>query len=149
MTEYLIADTCAFLSTFPVTWYRTDGLSLRRFFLLHGLPGTGTTSTGRVLSSDIQLEFCVINVTDRSLSNQVFNVTVAKLILHSLLLIMDVDALLHKQVETIDSVIVHETALSGLLDELEGVILGTICDGTDDKTQGRARRRVGEGRENR
>lgn len=120
--EALIADTSAFLSTRAVAWYRTHGLPHRRSFLFHGPPGTGKTSTARVLASEFQLACCVLNVTDRRFSNQALNDAVAKLNPHSLLLIEDVDALFHKRDAAVEGGVVHEMTFSGLLNALDGVL---------------------------
>lgn len=121
--EALMADTNAFLSTRAVTWYRTHGLPHRRSFLFHGPPGTGKTSTARVLASEFQLACCILNVTDRRFSNQALNDAVSKLQPHSLLLIEDVDALFHARDATgADGGVAHEMTFSGLLNALDGVL---------------------------
>merc|ERR1719309_531529 len=67
VSERIVQDVREFVSS--VTWYRDRGIPYRRGYLLHGPPGCGKTSFITALAGDLEYSICVLNLSDRSMSD--------------------------------------------------------------------------------
>lgn len=76
-------------------WYREVGISWRRGYLLHGIPGSGKTSTVLSVAGDLQMEVCVLTLTD--IDNEALLRALSSMPDRSLLVIEDIDAAFRKR----------------------------------------------------
>ena len=73
-------------------WYRARGIPYRRGYLLHGPPGCGKTSYITALAGELQYSICVLNLSDRSMSDDRLAHRLADAPENSIILLEDVDA---------------------------------------------------------
>lgn len=110
-------------------WYVKRGLSYKQTYILHGLPGTGKSSTIKALASHFNKNICLIDIT--SLGNAAFEKAMASVPKNSIVLIEDFDSCraLHSRVED-DSddpasklaELTEVLSLSKVLNVLDGVV---------------------------
>ena len=75
-----------------IDWYRARGIPYRRGYLLHGPPGCGKTSYITALAGELQYSICVLNLSDRSMSDDRLAHRLADAPENSIILLEDVDA---------------------------------------------------------
>ncbi|XP_003748167.1 mitochondrial chaperone BCS1 [Galendromus occidentalis] len=123
--ERIIEDVREFIAT--PDWYLERGIPYRRGYLLYGPPGSGKSSFITALAGELEYGICVLNLSDRSLSddrlNHLMNVTPP----HTIVLLEDVDAcFVSREKPTEESSRAFEglnrVTLSGLLNMLDGVV---------------------------
>ncbi|OQV12541.1 Mitochondrial chaperone BCS1 [Hypsibius exemplaris] len=73
-------------------WYLNRGIPYRRGYLLYGPPGTGKTSFIMALAGLFNLNICILNLSERWLTDDVFNQLLCNSPQDSLFLLEDVDA---------------------------------------------------------
>lgn len=71
-------------------WFVTRGLSYKQTYVLHGLPGTGKSSTIKALASNFNKNICLIDIT--AMSNAAFEKAMASVPKNSIVLIEDFDS---------------------------------------------------------
>lgn len=111
-------------------WYIKRGLSYKQTYILHGLPGTGKTSTIKALASHFNKNICLIDIT--SLGNAQFEKAMASVPKNSIVLIEDFDSCraLHSRAPQEDSddpasklaELTEVLTLSKVLNVLDGVV---------------------------
>ena len=86
----VLADVKDFITSSG--WYRQRGIPYRRGYLLHGPPGCGKTSFIVALAGELEYSICVLNLSDRSLSDDRLQARLADAPENSIILLEDVDA---------------------------------------------------------
>ena len=115
--DVILTDMEKFLDRKTRKWYLEHGLPHRRCYLFHGPPGTGKTSTIRVIASKFCLTCCYLSLTNSSFNNQALGDALSKIPPLALLVIEDVDTLYDEENTSGNGVTV-----SGLLNALDGII---------------------------
>lgn len=69
-----------------------SGIPYRRGYLLHGPPGCGKSSFITALASELDLSICVLNLSERSLTDDRLNHLLAVAPQQSIILLEDIDA---------------------------------------------------------
>ena len=90
MSDYILQDVRDFIQNSE--WYRSRGIPYRRGYLLHGPPGCGKTSFITALAGELQYSICVLNLSDRSMSDDRLSHRLADAPQNSIILLEDVDA---------------------------------------------------------
>lgn len=67
-----IVDDCKDFINSP-QWYSDRGIPYRRGYLLHGPPGCGKSSFITALAGEIQFSICLLNLSDRGLTDDRLN----------------------------------------------------------------------------
>lgn len=109
-------------------WYVKRGLSYKQTYILHGLPGTGKSSTIKALSSHFDKNICIIDIT--AMSNLSFEKAMASVPRNSIVLIEDFDSCkaLHSRTDdngdatTRFAELTDVLSLSKVLNVLDGVV---------------------------
>ncbi|MBY0396197.1 MAG: AAA family ATPase, partial [Thermoleophilia bacterium] len=112
----LIADLREFLGA--GAWYTLRGVPHRRGYLLHGPPGNGKTTLVVAAAAEVGLSVAVLNLNNRSMTDETLRALVDALPVGTLLLIEDVDCAFGPKRQTADDA---RVTLSGLLNALDGV----------------------------
>lgn len=117
--QSILDDVRSFLRPETRKWYLQHGLPQRRSYLFYGVPGSGKTSTIRVIASLFRLTCCYLSMTTANFNNQMLGDALSSLPPRALIVLEDVDALF-----TEDRKNAAGTALtfSGLLNALDGLI---------------------------
>jgi len=79
------------------------GIPYRRGYLLHGPPGCGKSSFISALAGELEMSVCVMNLSERGLSDDRLAHLLAVAPVQSLLLLEDVDAAFGSREETSQS----------------------------------------------
>lgn len=108
-------------------WYVSRGLAYKQTYILHGLPGTGKSSTIKALASHFKKNICIIDIT--TMSNMAFEKAMASVPRGSIVLIEDFDSCraLHSREDSEDNTngmaeLVEVLSLSKVLNVLDGVV---------------------------
>ncbi|XP_046857883.1 mitochondrial chaperone BCS1-like [Xenia sp. Carnegie-2017] len=105
-------------------WYMDRGIPYRRGYLLYGPPGCGKTSFIQALAGELEYSICVMNLSDRSLSDERLNHLMSIAPQQSIILLEDIDAAFVKRddVEKAgQNMYMNRVTFSGLLNTLDGV----------------------------
>jgi len=89
--ETLLKDAKWFLRN--AQWYLDRGIPYRRGYLLHGPPGCGKTSFVQVLGSELNLDICILNLTNQRLDDNNLAELVRDAPSNCIILVEDVDAI--------------------------------------------------------
>lgn len=102
-----------------------SGIPYRRGYLLHGSPGSGKSSFITALAGSFSLNICILNLSERGLTDDKLNHLMTNLPERSILLLEDIDSAfnLRKQVGENEGFNSNVT-FSGLLNSLDGVASG-------------------------
>jgi chaperone BCS1 len=90
VAEAIVTDVKDFLGS--QEWYRERGIPYRRGYLLHGPPGGGKTSFITALAGELQYSICVLNLSDRAMSDDRLQHRLADAPENSIILLEDADA---------------------------------------------------------
>ncbi|KAL1918657.1 uncharacterized protein VTP21DRAFT_2679 [Calcarisporiella thermophila] len=123
--ERIVRDVRRFLQNGK--WYNDRGIPYRRGYLLYGPPGSGKSSFIQALAGELEYNICLLNLSERGLTDDRLNHLLAVVPERSILLLEDVDAAFHKRSST--AVAASEegpyrgslVTFSGLLNALDGV----------------------------
>lgn len=104
-------------------WYRDRGIPYRRGYLLHGPPGCGKTSFCQVLAGELQLDMCMLSLSNDKLNDAKLASYFRDAPENSIILLEDVDAVF------VDRDVKKErgsgpgtgVSFSGLLNAIDGV----------------------------
>lgn len=123
--ESLVTDVKDFLAS--SSWYYDRGIPYRRGYLLHGPPGSGKSSFINALAGELDYNICVLNLSERGLTDDRLNHLLTNLPERSIALLEDVDAAFakHSRGQTAeDGYRGANVTFSGLLNALDGVASG-------------------------
>ncbi|KXN64673.1 hypothetical protein CONCODRAFT_45084, partial [Conidiobolus coronatus NRRL 28638] len=117
--ERIVTDVKDFLSNGE--WYLKRGIPYRRGYLLHGPPGSGKSSFIQALAGELQFNICILNLSERGLTDDRLNHLMTVVPERSLLLLEDIDAAFVKRDATEKQGYQSMVTFSGLLNALDGV----------------------------
>ena len=107
------------------SWYRQRGIPYRRGYLLHGPPGCGKTSYIMALAGELQYSICVLNLSDRAMSDDRLQHRLADAPENSIILLEDIDAaFVSRELDPhLESAYqgLNRLTFSGLLNAIDGV----------------------------
>ncbi|KAF9436922.1 hypothetical protein BGZ76_002546 [Entomortierella beljakovae] len=92
----------------------------RRGYLLYGPPGSGKTSFIQALAGELEYNICILNLSERGLTNDRLNHLLTNLPERSIMLLEDIDAAFAKREKTQEG-FQSMITFSGLLNALDGV----------------------------
>lgn len=81
-------------------WYADRGIPYRRGYLLHGPPGSGKTSFIQALAGNLSYNICLLNLSERGLTDDKLNHLLGITPERSIVLLEDVDAAFNRRVQT-------------------------------------------------
>jgi chaperone BCS1 len=121
--ERVVDDLRDFLDS--PEWYQDRGIPYRRGYLLYGPPGTGKTSFVKAIAGYLDYSICLINLSERGLTDDRLNYLLSNLPERSIALLEDVDAAFanRRQVGE-DGYSGANVTFSGLLNALDGAASG-------------------------
>ncbi|KAH9815819.1 BCS1 N terminal-domain-containing protein [Melampsora americana] len=119
--ENLVRDIEDFMGR--AKWYAERGIPYRRGYLLHGPPGSGKSSFIFALAGYLNYHICVLNLSERGLSDDKLNHLLTNVPERSVVLLEDVDAAFLGRDGT-EQMKVNVT-FSGLLNAIDGVTSST------------------------
>lgn len=73
------------------------GIPYRRGYLLYGPPGSGKTSFIQALAGELEYNICILNLSERGLTNDRLNHLLTNLPERSIMLLEDIDAAFAKR----------------------------------------------------
>ncbi|XP_064455797.1 mitochondrial chaperone BCS1-like [Ornithodoros turicata] len=121
--ERILSDVREFIGT--PTWYTDRGIPYRRGYLLYGPPGCGKSSFITALAGELEYSICVLNLSERGLSDDRLNHLMTVTPQQSIILLEDVDAAFVSREDTAKVKAAYEglsrVTFSGLLNMLDGV----------------------------
>lgn len=117
--DSIVNDIKEFVTTETKDWYAAHGIPHRRSFLFHGPPGSGKTSTIKLICGMFRFKACFLSLTASNFSNQVLQDALESLPTRCLLVLEDVDVLFN---EDRKSETARSLTFSGLLNALDGLI---------------------------
>ncbi|GAA5871224.1 hypothetical protein JCM16303_000685 [Sporobolomyces ruberrimus] len=121
--ERIVEDVKSFMSR--GRWYSERGIPYRRGYLLHGPPGSGKSSFIQALAGSIDYNICVLNLSERGLTDDKLNHLLANAPERSIVLLEDIDAAFSKRQQTGEAGFNSNVTFSGLLNALDGVASST------------------------
>ncbi|XP_018330663.1 mitochondrial chaperone BCS1 [Agrilus planipennis] len=123
ISNRILQDCRDFISN-PL-WYTQRGIPYRRGYLLYGPPGCGKSSYITALAGELEFGICVLNLSERGLSDDRLNHLLAVAPQQSIILLEDVDAAFVSREDTVHQKAAYEglnrVTFSGLLNCLDGV----------------------------
>jgi len=122
VAEKVVEDVRAFLGRRE--WYADRGIPYRRGYLLHGPPGSGKSSFIQALAGSLSYDICLLNLSERGLTDDKLNYLMSNAPERSFILIEDVDAAFNKRVQTSEDGYQSSVTFSGFLNALDGVASG-------------------------
>jgi chaperone BCS1 len=103
-------------------WYAERGIPYRRGYLLHGSPGSGKSSFIFALAGSLDLSICLLNLSERGLTDDKLNHLLSNAPERCILLLEDIDAaFLGRSKATEADGYQANVTFSGLLNSLDGV----------------------------
>lgn len=106
-------------------WYSERGIPYRRGYLLHGPPGCGKSSYITALAGELERGICVLNLSERGLTDDRLNHLLAVAPQQTIILLEDVDAAFISREESKEVRAAYDglnrVTFSGLLNCLDGV----------------------------
>merc|ERR1711915_1128015 len=123
VAEQIVADVKEVVGS--VAWYRDRGIPYRRGYLLHGPPGCGKTSFITALPGELEYSICVLNLSDRSMSDDRLQHRLADAPENSIILLEDIDAAFvsREDAKHLEEAYkgLNRLTFSGLLNAIDGV----------------------------
>ena len=120
--DQIVQDVEAFLER--GSWYAERGIPYRRGYLLHGAPGSGKSSFITALAGHLDFNICILNLSERGLTDDKLNHLLSNAPERSILLLEDVDAAFLGRQQTGEDGYQASVTFSGLLNALDGVANG-------------------------
>lgn len=123
VAERIVQDVKEFIAN--PGWYSDRGIPYRRGYLLHGPPGCGKSSFIMALAGELEFGICVLNLSERGLTDDRLNHLLSVAPQQSIILLEDVDAAFVSREENAQIKAAYEgltrVTFSGLLNCLDGV----------------------------
>ncbi|XP_049517142.1 mitochondrial chaperone BCS1 isoform X3 [Dermacentor silvarum] len=123
IAERLLADIREFIAN--PQWYAERGIPYRRGYLLYGPPGCGKSSFITALAGALEYSICVLNLSERGLSDDRLQHLMSVAPQQSIILLEDIDAAFVSREESSTVKAAYEglsrVTFSGLLNMLDGV----------------------------
>ncbi|XP_075226954.1 mitochondrial chaperone BCS1 [Lycorma delicatula] len=123
VAEKILSDIKDFVNN--PSWYRDRGIPYRRGYLLHGPPGCGKSSFITALAGELAFGICVLNLSERGLSDDRLNHLLSIAPQNVIILLEDIDAAFSSREDTAKVAAAYEglnrVTFSGLLNCLDGV----------------------------
>ncbi|XP_077554129.1 mitochondrial chaperone BCS1-like [Haemaphysalis longicornis] len=123
IAERLLADVREFIAN--PQWYAERGIPYRRGYLLYGPPGCGKSSFITALAGALEYSICVLNLSERGLSDDRLQHLMSVAPQQSIILLEDIDAAFVSREDTSAMKAAYEglsrVTFSGLLNMLDGV----------------------------
>ncbi|TPX37985.1 hypothetical protein SmJEL517_g00404 [Synchytrium microbalum] len=125
ISDRIITDVQRFLKMGQ--WYQERGIPYRRGYLLYGPPGSGKSSFIQALAGDLHYNICVLNLSERGMTDDRLNHLLSHAPPRSIILLEDVDAAFPSRTATAMSELDRKQGFtsmltfSGLLNALDGV----------------------------
>eukprot|EP00731_Ephydatia_muelleri_P020781 Em0013g508a len=123
VAESILADIKEFIGN--PQWYTDRGIPYRRGYLLHGPPGCGKSSFITALAGELDYSICVLNLSDRGLTDDRLSHLLSVAPQQSIVLLEDIDAAFVNREESLAMKTAYEglsrVTFSGLLNTLDGV----------------------------
>ncbi|KAJ1880924.1 Complex III assembly protein translocase and chaperone, partial [Kickxella alabastrina] len=103
-------------------WYDDRGIPYRRGYLLYGPPGSGKTSFIQALAGDLGYNICILNLSERGLTDDRLNHLLSVAPERSLILLEDIDAAFNRTRQQSEQAAYQQSMVtfSGLLNALDG-----------------------------
>ncbi|PWZ01156.1 hypothetical protein BCV70DRAFT_199523 [Testicularia cyperi] len=120
--ETIVGDVKRFLER--GSWYAERGIPYRRGYLLHGAPGSGKSSFITALAGHLDFNICLLNLSERGLTDDKLNHLLSNAPDRSILLLEDVDAAFLGRQQAAEDGYQASVTFSGLLNALDGVASG-------------------------
>lgn len=123
VSEKILADCREFIRN--PKWYADRGIPYRRGYLLYGPPGCGKSSFITALAGEIEFSICLLNLSERGLTDDRLNHLLNVAPEQSIILLEDIDAAFLSREDTAQQRAAYEglnrVTFSGLLNCLDGV----------------------------
>ncbi|XP_050070019.1 mitochondrial chaperone BCS1 [Anopheles maculipalpis] len=123
VSERILRDCREFIKN--PQWYSDRGIPYRRGYLLHGPPGCGKSSFITALAGEIEFGICLLNLSERGLTDDRLNHLMNVAPQQSIILLEDIDAAFVSRQDTLQQKAAFEglnrVTFSGLLNCLDGV----------------------------
>ncbi|KAK6531710.1 hypothetical protein TWF694_002886 [Orbilia ellipsospora] len=118
--ENIVNDINDFLASGK--WYQDRGIPYRRGYLLYGPPGSGKSSFIKALAGELNYDICLINLSERGLTDDRLNHLLINLPARSIALLEDADAAFaNRKQKNEEGYTSANVTFSGLLNALDGV----------------------------
>ncbi|XP_035693603.1 mitochondrial chaperone BCS1-like [Branchiostoma floridae] len=121
--DRILQDVREFISN--PKWYTDRGIPYRRGYLLYGPPGCGKSSFITALAGELQYSICLMNLSERGLSDDRLNHLLSVAPQQSIILLEDIDAAFVSRELTPQEKVAYQgmgrLTFSGLLNALDGV----------------------------
>ncbi|CEQ42304.1 SPOSA6832_04101, partial [Sporobolomyces salmonicolor] len=102
-----------------------ESIPYRRGYLLYGPPGSGKSSFIQALAGSLDYNICVLNLSERGLTDDKLNHLLANAPERSIVLLEDIDAAFSMRQQTGEAGFNSNVTFSGLLNALDGVASST------------------------
>ncbi|XP_077268035.1 mitochondrial chaperone BCS1 [Temnothorax americanus] len=123
ISERIVNDCQEFIEN--PSWYSERGIPYRRGYLLHGPPGCGKSSYITALAGELERSICVLNLSERGLTDDRLNHLLAVAPQQTIVLLEDIDAAFTSREDSKEVKAAYDglnrVTLSGLLNCLDGV----------------------------
>lgn len=123
ISERIVNDCQEFINN--PSWYSERGIPYRRGYLLHGPPGCGKSSYITALAGELERGICVLNLSERGLTDDRLNHLLAVAPQQTIILLEDIDAAFTSREESKEVKAAYDglnrVTFSGLLNCLDGV----------------------------
>ncbi|XP_030383526.1 mitochondrial chaperone BCS1 [Scaptodrosophila lebanonensis] len=123
ISQKIIADCQDFINN--SSWYTQRGIPYRRGYLLYGPPGCGKSSFITALAGELQYGICLLNLSERGLTDDRLNHLLNAAPEQSIILLEDIDAAFVSRESSVTQKSAYDglnrITFSGLLNCLDGV----------------------------